>query len=197
MQSVKPHHSQQAWKSQILVVDMIFAPVFNVRVIMEAFIGSPSPPIVLGHSGSCDNTELSPLYCSTLNRVAIIIICWLPGLCAHSALTPHKFHRLIPASVSHMLWLQWSTRGWWPLSSLVPGYDGAAGVRRRGQCPPITWSHYITTLTTNQRPVLRTLANQRAHYDNHLLSSNTLYTSHRVLMWNGPNWTAIRSQLWL
>ena len=97
MPSVRPHHSQQAWKSQILVVDMIFAPVCNVLcVIMEAFIGSPSLPIVSEHSGSSDNNwTLS----TALNRVAIIIICWLPRpVCPHSALTPHKFHRLIPVS---------------------------------------------------------------------------------------------------
>ena len=62
MPSVRPHHSQQAWKSQILVVDMIFAPVCNVRVIMEAFIGSPSLPIVSeprNIPGVVTTTELS------------------------------------------------------------------------------------------------------------------------------------------
>ena len=59
---------------------MIFAPVCNVRVIMEAFIGSPSLPIVSeprNIPGVVTTTELSlSLYWSALNRVvAIIIIC--------------------------------------------------------------------------------------------------------------------------
>ena len=39
----------------------------------------------------------------------------------------------------------------------VSGYDGAAGVRRRGQFPPITWSHYMTALT-NESPALRDIS---------------------------------------
>ena len=155
MPSVRPHHSQQAWKSQILVVDMIFAPVCNVLcVIMEAFIGSPSLPIVSEHSGSSDNNwTLS----TALNRVAIIIICWLPRpVCPRSALTPHKFHRLIPVSSLCRPYVVTSMETGDSLPQ-VSGYDGAAGVRRRGQCPPITWSHYMMALA-NERPALRDIS---------------------------------------
>ena len=107
-------------KSQIWVVDMIFASVSVCVVWCRVLTWSnggiywvTSPSIVSEHSSSCDNNWALLSQYLTLNRGATIIICWLPrqcllSLCSHSALTPHKFHRLI-LSISSVQCPAWAT----------------------------------------------------------------------------------------